>query len=76
MSEQIRVDAIETDGPARYAHIVSEYAERIRSLQPVRPILVSRNSKGVVRLVDGNHRLAAWKQVGAVAVECFVFSVH
>jgi len=76
MVEQFKLDAITTEQPARYPHIVTEYVDRLLAREILKPILVKRNSRGVVTLVDGHHRLEAHRLAGREKIEAFVMSVN
>jgi hypothetical protein len=61
--------------PAKYPHIVKMYADRLAAGVVLSPVLVSRNSRGLLTLVEGHHRFAAHRLAGRVSIEAFVMSV-
>lgn len=76
MTEQINVADIVQTTPARYPHIVRAYADRLAAGEVLKPVLVSRNSRGVLAIVEGHHRLAAHRLAGRTTIAAFVMSVH
>ena len=61
--------------PAKYPHIVAQYVQRLNAGETLTPILVSRDSRGNLTLVEGHHRFAAHRLAGRVSIEAFVMSV-
>jgi ParB-like chromosome segregation protein Spo0J len=72
----VNVADIKQSTPARYPHIVRQYADRLAAGEVLPAILVSRNSAGLVRLVDGHHRLEAHRIAKRLVIDVFVMSVH
>jgi ParB-like chromosome segregation protein Spo0J len=76
MTEQINVADIVQSTPARYPHIVRAYADRLAAGEVLKPVLVSRNSRGLLVIVEGNHRLEAHRIAGCVTIAAFAMSVN
>ncbi len=72
----LNVSDITTVHSPRYQHIVAQYVQRLNAGEALPPILVSRDSRGRLAIVEGNHRLAAHRLAGRTTIEAYIYSVN